>query len=32
MKNRAMATMQVLLFITTRPPEPTMAPAPRSES
>ena len=32
MKKRATATMQVLLFIATRPPEPTIAPAPRSES
>ena len=32
MKKRAMPTMQVLLFIATRPPEPTIAPTPRSES
>ena len=32
MKNRAMLTMQVPWFIATSPPEPTMAPTPRSES
>jgi hypothetical protein len=32
MKNRAMLTMQVFWFITTSPPEPTIAPTDRSES